>query len=314
MGTLRRVARQSFFKATTHGGNMAMDPKDLVREGRLAEALQTLQDQVRKSPSDGKLRVFLFQMLCVTGEWERAMTQLNVAAELDPSVLLMAQVCRPALNCEALRAEIFAGKRAPLVFGEPEEWVGWMIQANSMAAEGHYGAAKELRDRALEAAPAVPGTINGEPFEWIMDSDSRLGPILEVIIEGRYFWVPFTCIAGIAFEKVEDLRDLVWVPAHFTWANGGAGLGLIPVRYPGSEKAEDAGLRLSRRTEWRELEGELYVALGQRVLATDTGDHALLDIQVISLDTVKGGDEGSEPPEGGDGAPDSTADEGGENA
>lgn len=260
-----------------------MEPTDVLREGKVEEALKELQERVRKSPADPKLRVFLFQVLCVTGDWDRAMTQLNVAAEMDPARLDMAMVYRPALNCEALRAEVFAGRRAPLIFGEPEEWVGWMVQANTLVAEGHDQASEELRAKALEAAPAVPGNIDGTPFEWIMDSDCRLGPILEVILEGRYFWVPFHRVRRISVEKPADLRDLVWTPAQFVWANGGTGIGLIPTRYPGSESAGDSSIRLARRTEWTQREGGVCLGLGQRVFSTDEGDHALLDTRVIRL-------------------------------
>jgi len=275
-----------------------MEPNELLREGRVSEALKELQDGVRKNPSDSKLRVFLFQLLSVLGDWERAMTQLNVAAELDPNVLLMAQVCRPALNCEALRSEIFAGKRAPLVFGEPEEWVGWMIQASQLAAEGHYGPSRELRARALEAAPATEGRINGQPFEWIMDSDSRLGPILEAIVDARYFWVPFNKIRNVVIEEPTDLRDLVWVPAHFIWTNGGGAIGLIPTRYPGSEKSGDGSILLARKTDWDAREGDLYVGLGQRMLATDQAEYALLETRTIEFGSEAEAEEpaAEEPP------------------
>ena len=260
-----------------------MEPEELVRQGRLDEALAALTERVRKDPADPKLRVFLFQLLAVMGDWQRAMTHLNVAADLDPKAILMAEVCRPALNSEALRAEIFAGNRSPHLFGEPDEWVGWMVQANALAAQGHFGAAQELRQQALEAAPAIPGTINGQPFEWVMDSDGRLGPILEAIIEGRYFWVPFTCIRRLVVEEAQDLRDLVWVPAHFTWTNGGAAYGLIPTRYPGSESSSDPAVRLARKTEWLEKEGDLYVGLGQRMLTTDTAEVAILETRELVL-------------------------------
>jgi len=262
-----------------------MEPRDLLREGRLDEALKALQNQIRKNPADAKLRVFLFQLLCVVGDWDRALTQLNVATEMDPSHVVMGHVYRPALSCEALRAEIFAGSRSPLVFGEPDEWVGWMVQANAMGAEGHFEASQELRGRALDAAPATEGQINGQPFQWIADTDSRLGPLLEAIINGRYFWVPFTAIRQIVMEEPADLRDLVWLPAQFTWANGGTAFGLIPARYPGSEESDDPGIRLARKTEWVAREGELYLGLGQRVLATDEGDHPLLQIREITLGT-----------------------------
>ena len=262
---------------------MANESSELVKQGKLAEALAALQDQVRRDPANAKLRVFLFQLLSVLGEWERAMTQLNVAADLDSSALVMAQVCRISLNCEALRAEVFAGKRAPLIFGEPEEWVGWMVQANQLAAQGEYRASQELRERALEAAPAIPGTIDGQPFEWIADADLRCGPILEAMIEGRYYWVPLHNIRTLTLQEPEDLRDLVWLPGIFTWTNGGNAVGFIPVRYPGSEKAEDFALRLARKTEWIEQGGGLYFGVGQRMLTTDQGEYALLDTRKIEL-------------------------------
>ena len=47
-----------------------------------AAALKALSDDVRAKPSDSKHRVFMAQLLCVLGQWERALNQLTVAAEL----------------------------------------------------------------------------------------------------------------------------------------------------------------------------------------------------------------------------------------
>lgn len=260
-----------------------MQAEELLRQGRPAEALEKLQEEVRNAPSDAKLRVFLFQLYCVLGQWERAMTQLNVAADLDAQYLLMANICRPALNCEALRADIWAGTRSPLILGEPNEWMGWILQANQMALQGHDDASQELRDRAFERAPAIPGTVNEQPFEWIADADPRLGPILEVIVNGAYYWAPFANIREIRIEAPADLRDIVWTPAEFTWTNGGTAAGLIPTRYPGSERSGEGAILLSRRTEWIERGGGLHEGLGQRLLITDEAEYALLDVRHITL-------------------------------
>ena len=263
---------------------VSMEAKELLQNGQLDEALAELEGQIRNDPSNAKLRVFLFQLLSVLGDWKRALTQLNVAAELDSINLLMAQVCRAALNCEALRAEIFAGKRSPLIFGEPAEWIGWLVQANQMIAEGKYQASQEIRERAFEAATAIAGTVDGKPFEWISDADSRLGPILEAIFDGKYYWVPFTAIKRIQIEPPADLRDVVWLPAHFTWVNGGETAGLIPTRYPNSQTSKDSAILLARKTDWIEQPGELYLGLGQRMLATDTDEFPLLQIRQINLE------------------------------
>jgi len=47
------------------------------------------------------------------------------------------------------------------------------------------------------------------------------------MIEGRYFWVPMQRIRSVSIEKPVDLRDVVWLPAHFTWTNGGESYGVI---------------------------------------------------------------------------------------
>jgi type VI secretion system protein ImpE len=263
-----------------------MQAEELLRQRRLTEALEKLQEDVRSDPSNPKLRVFLFQLLSVLGQWERAMTQLNVAADLDAQNLLMANVCRPALNSEALRAEIWAGRRSPLILGEPKEWVGWILQANQMAVEGHYKQSQELRERAFERAPAIPGTINEEQFEWIADADPRLGPILEAIVNGAYYWVPFTNVREVRIEPPSDLRDMVWTPAVFTWANGGTSAGLIPTRYPGSEDSEQSAILMSHKTEWIERKGGLHEGLGQRLLITDESEYALLDVRQITLENA----------------------------
>ena len=260
-----------------------MTAEEHLRQGQLSECLAAVQAQVRQQPAESRHRVFLFQLLAVLGQWERALTQVNVAAEMDPKCAVLAQMYGPALQCEALRAEVFAGRRTPLVFGEPEPWIGSMIQASQLSAAGKHAAAQELRSQALEQAPATEGTIDGRPFSWIADADGRLGPMLELILNGKYYWVPFNRIGRIEMDAPADLRDLVWLPAHLQWTNGGQAVGLVPTRYPGSESSEDSAVRLARKTEWVATEGDVDCGLGQRLLATDESDHDLLATRSIRL-------------------------------
>ena len=142
---------------------MSLDTAErAVREGDLDAALSNLQEQIRKEPANADLRVFLFQLLSVMGQWERALTQLNVAADLDAKTLAMAQMYREAIQCEVLRSEVFAGKRSPVVFGEPEEWLALLIESLLVTGTTRDGQAQELRQRAFEAAPASPGSLDGK--------------------------------------------------------------------------------------------------------------------------------------------------------
>lgn len=261
-----------------------MPAEESLRSGKIAETLAEVQDQVRKDPSNPKHRVFLFQLLSLMGDWKRAMTQLSVLKDLDASTIPMTQAYGEAVKCEALRAEIFAGQRSPLLFGEPEQWVALMAEALRVGAEGKHTQAQELRAQAFEGAPATAGTIDGNAFAWIADADSRLGPLLEAVVNGRYYWIPFHRILSIDIEAPVDLRDLVWMPAHFAWANGGEAVGLIPTRYPGSESSEDTSIRMARKTDWVGAEGDCWLGLGQRMLATDEAEYPLMAVREIRLE------------------------------
>jgi len=259
-----------------------------VRDGDPVAALKYLQDEVKAKPADAKLRVFLFQLLSVLGQWERALNQLNVAATLDPAALAMAQTYREALRCESLRAQVFEGKKSPMIFGEPEQWLALLVESMLLSGRGRGAEAGELRTRAFDEAEASSGAVDGKPFTWIADADSRLGPVLEAIIEGKYYWVPICRIQKLEMPKPSDMRDLIWLPSQFTWTNGGAVPGHIPARYPGTEESTDDQLRLVRQTQWRQEPGETYLGLGQRVLTTDANEYPLLECRTIEFEPSKG--------------------------
>lgn len=257
--------------------------EEKLRGGDLAACLADLQAEVRHNPAEPKPRIFLAQLLMVLGEWDRALTQLKVVSEMDASAIPMTRAYEAAIQCERLRASILQGERSPVIFGDPEPWLALVVQALTVLAAGRSEQADAIRAEAFEAAPTTAGSVNGTEFEWIADADSRLGPVLEVLLNGAYYWVPFHRIAAIRFESPADLRDLVWLPAQFTWANGGEALGFVPTRYAGTENAEDSALRLSRKTEWTPIGSEAFAGRGQRVFATSADDVPLLEVRELQL-------------------------------
>src|SRR6187549_3322113 len=124
-----------------------------LKEGDPRAALARLQEDIRARPSDAKLRVFLFQLLCVLGQWDRALNQLKVASEMEPLALPMAQMYGDAVRCEAMRDEVFDGRKSPMVLGEPEQWLALLIESRLLGGRGEAAQAEELRGRAFEEAP-----------------------------------------------------------------------------------------------------------------------------------------------------------------
>jgi type VI secretion system protein ImpE len=254
-----------------------------VKAGDPKAALAHLTQVVKARPAEARLRIFMAQLLCVLGQWERAHTQLNVVAELTPAAGPMREMVGHALRCEKLRAAVFAGQRSPMVFGQPQEWLALLIESLLRAGRGEEALSHSLAARAFEQAPATPGLLDGEPFEWIADADSRLGPVLEAMVNGRYYWVPFVQLSRIAFEPVVDLRDRVWIPATLSFVNGGESVAMVPVRYPGTETSDDGRLLMASATDWRALGEDRFAGIGQRVLATDRGEHDLLRVKLVEF-------------------------------
>lgn len=254
--------------------------ENALREGDPQRALKLLQDQIRSAPADANLRVFLFQLLSVLGQWDRALNQLTVAGELDAATLAMVQTYREGIQCERLRQEVFLGKRVPLLFGEPQAWVALLIEALLREGQGATGDAQKLREQAFEQAPSSSGTIDGKEFSWMADADMRLGPVLEAVINGRYYWLPMVHLAKVDIEAPVDLRDAVWTAAHLEFTNGGESVALIPTRYAGTDLAESA-LALAHKTEWNEFQPGFFTGMGQRLLTTDVGDFGLMDVRSI---------------------------------
>lgn len=263
-----------------------MQAEERLKAGDLNGALEELQAAVRADSGKASLRVFLFQLLCVLGNWKRAIQQLKVSAEMDPSATPMAQTYREGIVCEVYREKVFAGEKDPLIFGEPQEWIALMLDALKLQAGGHIEKAAATRARAFDAAPSVSGEIDGQSFEWIADADMRMGPLLEAVINGKYYWIPFSAISRLSFDEPADLRDAVWTPCTLTTANGGEVVALIPTRYAGTVENGDDDAKLARKTEWVDVGHDTYVGVGQRLLATDLGDHAIMDIRKVRLNTA----------------------------
>jgi len=259
-----------------------MTAEEFLKAGNLDEAIKAIQSVVRDDPTNPRPRIFLFQLLSVLGDWQKATTQLKVLSDMDSESMMLARIFEPILLCESFRADVFSGKRTPIIFGEPPEWIGGLVQALKLFSDGEVQSGIKFRDQAFEAAPASGGTIDGQPFDWIADADERLGPVLEVILEGSYYWIPFCRIRQVVVEAVTDLRDLVWAPAHFVWENGGQATGHIPTRYAGTEDSTDNLLKLARKTEWLSRNG-VHPGLGQRLFATDTNEYALLEVRNIEF-------------------------------
>lgn len=264
-----------------------------IRAGKFRDALEASKDWVRRAPGDYRARLTLFKLYAIHGDWQRAKVQLDTYSQLHREGLMYSAVFGRLADLERVRENVFRGDTRPLFFGEPDEWMGHLAQALPMTSHpDQIEKAAEYRDDAFEAAPVSSGTIDGVAFDWIADSDNRLGPILEAYVGGDYYWIPFSRIKSIQMDPTKDMLDLVWMPAKFEWINEGAVSGYIPTRYVGSCEGDGDAILSCRETRWAEKAAGYYYGSGCRLFVTNEADHGLTAIGSIILNGTPGENSG----------------------
>ncbi|MCC6128365.1 MAG: virulence protein SciE type [Acidobacteria bacterium] len=259
--------------------------KELLDQGRLSEAVAAAVDDVRANPSDIPLRLTLFEVLCLNGEWDRAGKQLEVVGHQSTESAMGVQLYRANMAAEKKREDVFKGKARPTVpGGTVPAHVEFQLAALREIAAGQFAEARRLLDAAEEERPAISGSVAGRRFEDFRDYDDRYGGVLEVIRGSDYYWVPFGLIKSLSVEAPKKLRDLVWAPARLEDREGNKTELFLPVRYPASESHADSAIRLGRMTSWSEAGPDISVGHGMHMFLTDEADMGLLELGRIEFD------------------------------
>jgi type VI secretion system protein ImpE len=229
-----------------------MTARELFQAGKLDEAVQALNAELRSDPTDVRRRTFLFELLCFAGEYDRAEKQLAILAEGNKQTDMGALLYRAALHAERVRHETFQKKDFPAGAGQQP----------------------------------VSGTLNGRPFETLVDGDPRIGPRLEVYAAGAYLWIPFQHVESIEIQPPKKLRDTIWIPALVrtgpAFKATELGQVLLPVLCPSSFQHADGSVRLGRATVWEETGGEV-VPVGQKMLLMDDEEVPFLEVRKIEF-------------------------------
>ncbi len=247
-------------------------------------ALQRLESEIKSRPADADLRAAFVQFLCLSGNW-RARWRAKKLAGAEAAGPANG---RPAGTEHSGRAAARCGicrQRRPQMPDSQWPWLSALASALCSDSEN----AQRQRLAAFEQTPLNPGNLNqadtpAVAFHWLMDGDARLGPVCELIVNGRYCWLPFAAIAEIRFQAPASVTDLVWRHALVRLTDGSEQVCQIPARYPVTPQAE-ARFQLGRATEWQPLddEGALYQGHGQKVWLNDNDEFPILSLDVVSF-------------------------------
>jgi len=230
-----------------------MKAKELLDAGKVREAEKSLSAFLRDNPADTALRTFLFELLCFSGQYDRAEKQLGILAKGSPEAEMGAVLYYSALHGEKTRNSMFQKQEFP--------------QA--------------------PAAKSPPGKLNGKPFQFIGDADPAIGSRLELYAAGAYLWIPFEHIASVQIAPPRVLRDTLWTPAFVltgpSFKGTDIGQVLIPAIYPFSWKSGDESVWLGRSTEWvADDEGHEF-PVGQKMFVVDGEEVPLLEVRSLEF-------------------------------
>jgi type VI secretion system protein ImpE len=228
--------------------------KDLFQAGRVSEAITALGAWLRDNPQDVHQRTFLFELLCIAGQYDRAEKQLSVLSQGSKEAELGATLYYAALHAERDRNELFRSQSFP----------------------------------PSQATDQLRGTLNGKPFTSFRDADPDIGARLEVYAAGAYLWIAFHHIASINVDQPKHLRDVIWPTAMVqtgpTFKGTDLGQVIVPAIYPFSWKDSDESVWLGRSTVWgADNEGHEY-PVGQKVFLVDGEEVPLLEVRSIEFE------------------------------
>jgi type VI secretion system protein ImpE len=250
-----------------------------LAEGRLREALVAAQQLVTQSPTNPVLRLQLAELLAVAGRWRSAHEEL---LRIESSSSEWPQAREGFTHALRALTQRHRGRRGWLAPPNPHArrranaWRTWFSNAREES--------QVWMDRAERVAPTVTGFIDGRPFDNFRDADDRFGCVFELLVEGRYGWLPVEHLRTLTLLPASGWLDSICRPAQVRLRDGTEFPAMLPLVYPGSHRAEGA-FALGQETDWLDCGGPAC-GIGARILLLGEEELALADCTQIEIRTA----------------------------
>ena len=259
-----------------------MTANECWQAGDLPGAIAAATQAVKSKPTDVGSRSLLAQLLCFTGEFERADTHLEAAITQEPKAALL-MLLRQLIRGAVCRQEVFEKGRIPDFITLPGPALEETLRGVTCLREGDTAGAAAAFAAAEAARVPAKGTSDGQPFEDFRDLDDRLATAIEVITStGKYLWLSPEQVASLKFKEPAAPWELLWRPAEISVRNGPDGEVYLPCLYPGSSASTDNALRLGRATDWSE--GAVVLGVGGRMILVGEDAKTLDDLHELTFE------------------------------
>src|SRR5512135_1673864 len=143
--------------------------QEYYQAGQLKEAVAASTEEVKRHPNDFARRLLLAELLCISGDLERADKHLDALGHQDPQAIPAIQVLRQLVRAEQARQDFYNEGRVPDLLGKPTEMIRLLLEASIALREGKPAEAAPLLAQVEEHRPHASGTCDGKAFEDIRD-------------------------------------------------------------------------------------------------------------------------------------------------
>jgi type VI secretion system protein ImpE len=262
-----------------------MSAADHFRAGRLTEAIAEAQAAVRSNPAHQASRYLLAELLCFTGELEKADKQLDAFGDLDPKSMMTVSMFRQLIRSEQAREQFFQDGRIPEFVEKPSPGLELHLKASMLLREGNAAEAGRTLAEAESQRTPVKGVCNDKRFDEFRDIDDVTSSFFEVYTAtGKYFWLPFDKVDEVEFRAPDRSRHLLWRSARLALREGADLEVHFPAVYRGSARHPDDACKLGRKTDWIGGDGEPMRGVGQRTFLVGDEAVGIMEMERITFE------------------------------
>lgn len=259
---------------------------ELFNAGKLREAITESNQVVASHPRDLKPRIVLAQLVCFTGDWERAQKVVDQLKSLDTdhAQAPLVNFLNAMVMAEIQRRQVWLSGALPEFVEAPGEVESKLLWAWNCRRSGEMDQFNEAMAFVQENAPVCSLVRDSKSYEGLRDLDDMTAVIFEAhSIHGSHYWLPISQVEKLDVSPPTRPVDFLWNSARLTLRNGNEARMYFPGTYFHSFDQENDDFKLGRSTEWNAGEDGGDRGFGRKIFVAGDDEFTFFDFNDVQI-------------------------------
>lgn len=253
----------------------------LIKDSELTQATERAIQILKDNPTNAEARSLYIELLCIQGALEKADQQLDIMVRQHPDFMIGAVNLRQLIRAATARQDFYQAGVTATLFSNADAMFEAQLALRLALTEQNIAEAVSCAQKLELARGVTAAQVNGKQVDDIRDLDDSLGGYLELFgTDGKFYLARFNQIETLRFKKPESLLDTVWRRAEIEIIDGPQGEVFVPITYFASARMSE---RLGKDTDWQQLDEQLVLGVGQKMLLVGDAAVALSDINSLQV-------------------------------